>query len=321
MILIISSNSDQTTLQVIEYLEKWKYNYLFLHETNRVTGITIEFPTVCLTINKKQNVELSCIKSFWYRRVDIHCDFDSTRKEKLHPAIADYLYEEWNILKGYLYTILSKKRTLGSFHTVHNVNKLSNLLHAKEQGLKVPKTLITSSKKELLRFYEENKHRGIITKNISENFGTRVDDNLVYQMGTTLVERYHIESLSENIYPILVQENIKKAYELRVFFLQEKFYSMAIFSQGNTKTETDFRNYDQEKPNRMVPYILPHVIKQKLRAYIKDIGLDTGSIDMIVSLDGGYYFLEVNPIGQFGWLSSVCNYNLEKKVAQYLAYE
>jgi hypothetical protein len=33
---------------------------------------------------------------------------------------------------------------------------------------------------------------------------------------------------------------------------------------------------------------------------------------------GEYVFLEVNPIGQFGMVSAPCNYNLEKKIAQYL---
>ena len=51
---------------------------------------------------------------------------------------------------------------------------------------------------------------------------------------------------------------------------------------------------------------------------MKHIGLNTGSIDMIKSVDGNYYFLEVNPSGQFGMTSFPCNYNLHEKVADYL---
>jgi glutathione synthase/RimK-type ligase-like ATP-grasp enzyme len=47
--------------------------------------------------------------------------------------------------------------------------------------------------------------------------------------------------------------------------------------------------------------------------------LNTGSVDLIFSEeDNKYYFLEVNPMGQFGMVSKPCNYYLEKEMAQYL---
>lgn len=44
----------------------------------------------------------------------------------------------------------------------------------------------------------------------------------------------------------------------------------------------------------------------------------TGSIDIVVDKLDVYYFLEVNPIGQFKQVSSPCNYNLEEKIAKFL---
>ena len=51
---------------------------------------------------------------------------------------------------------------------------------------------------------------------------------------------------------------------------------------------------------------------------MKSLDLKTGSIDMILTPEGDYYFLEVNPVGQFSMTSSPCNYNLEKRIAEYL---
>ena len=51
---------------------------------------------------------------------------------------------------------------------------------------------------------------------------------------------------------------------------------------------------------------------------MKKSNLDTGSIDIVVTKKEEYVFLEVNPVGQFGWVSSNCNYYLEEKVANYL---
>lgn len=48
------------------------------------------------------------------------------------------------------------------------------------------------------------------------------------------------------------------------------------------------------------------------------ISLETGSIDLILTKDGLFIFLEVNPVGQFGMTSYPCNYYLEKLIAMEL---
>ncbi len=93
---------------------------------------------------------------------------------------------------------------------------------------------------------------------------------------------------------------------------------MGIFSQNNSKTKEDFRNYDQNLPNRNVPIKLPLDIEGKLKKLMKKLNLNSGSIDLIYTIDNKYVFLEVNPVGQFGMVSFPCNYNLEKKIAEFL---
>ena len=100
--------------------------------------------------------------------------------------------------------------------------------------------------------------------------------------------------------------------------LGEAFFSMAIFSQSNSKTKIDFREYDNEIPNRCVPYILPKYIEKLLLKFSKKVGLNSGSFDLIKTVDDNYVFLEVNPAGQFGMVSYPCNYFLEEKIANHL---
>ena len=96
---------------------------------------------------------------------------------------------------------------------------------------------------------------------------------------------------------------------------------MAIFSQKDNKTQEDFRNYNRTKPNRFVPYVLPDNICKSIIKLMKKMNLKTGSIDLIKSAnDNKYYFLEINPSGQFGMVSKPCNYYLEKKMAEYLVH-
>jgi glutathione synthase/RimK-type ligase-like ATP-grasp enzyme len=99
---------------------------------------------------------------------------------------------------------------------------------------------------------------------------------------------------------------------------------MAIFSQKNKKTKIDFRNYDDELPNRNVPYQLPKSVEGKLIQMLDFLDYTTGSIDLIKTKSGDYVFLEINPVGQFGMVSYPCNYYLEEKIAIHLstlAYE
>lgn len=40
--------------------------------------------------------------------------------------------------------------------------------------------------------------------------------------------------------------------------------------------------------------------------------------NIVVDEKGDYYFLEVNPVGQYGMVEFPCNYKLNEKIAKYL---
>jgi glutathione synthase/RimK-type ligase-like ATP-grasp enzyme len=48
---------------------------------------------------------------------------------------------------------------------------------------------------------------------------------------------------------------------------------------------------------------------------MSQLEMTTGSIDLIVDNDETYYFLEVNPVGQFGFISNWCNAIIEREIA------
>ena len=135
---------------------------------------------------------------------------------------------------------------------------------------------------------------------------------------TELLSKNRKKYIPDTFPPSFFQKCIEKEYEIRTFFIENDYYSMAIFSQNDEQTKIDFRNYNESKPNKFIPYILPEDIKSKLIELMKCINLNCGSIDLIVGKDGNYYFLEVNPVGQYDMVSVPCNYNLHKKIAEYL---
>ncbi|WP_052308788.1 hypothetical protein [Runella slithyformis] len=176
-------------------------------------------------------------------------------------------------------------------------------------------TIVTTNKNDLLLFKKEA--GTIITKPIVD---TRFfyHKKRTYALYTSTMSDLDIENLPNLFLPTLFQEYVEKKYEIRTFMLGETFFSMAIFSQNNNKTKVDFREYDNEAPNRNVPYILPKYIEKLLLKFSKKVGLNSGSFDLIKTIDDNYVFLEVNPAGQFGMVSYPCNYFLEEKIANYL---
>jgi hypothetical protein len=122
-------------------------------------------------------------------------------------------------------------------------------------------------------------------------------------------------SVPGNLLQTLVQGEIKKDFEIRTFYIDGQFFSMAIFSQKDPETKADFRKYNYTHPNRYVPYILDKSIEQKLIILLQYLDINTGSLDLIFTPEGQIVLLEINPCGQFGMMSKPCNYPLEEIVA------
>lgn len=199
------------------------------------------------------------------------------------------------------------------------VYKYHQLDVAESVGLKIPKTLTTNLKSELKNFILENKR--VITKSISDptSFYSYVEGSpQVSMMRTIEVDSEVLKNVKDTFFPSLFQELINKKIELRVFYLDRKFYSMAIFSQLDEQTTIDFRNYNDETPNRTVPFKLPLEIKEKLQKFIDHFNFTTGSFDLIYTDKNEFVFLEINQVGQFGMTSFPTNYDLEKILAKHL---
>lgn len=194
-------------------------------------------------------------------------------------------------------------------------NKLLVLERAAAAGLDVPATLVTTRRAELRDFAAA--HGPLISKAIGEAASFFLD-GAYHSLHTLAVEPADVESLPESFAPSLFQERLDKRYELRVFYLAGECHAMAIFSQRDPQTQIDFRRYNHAHPNRNVPYRLRPETAASIDALMRDLGLETGSLDLVRTTGGRTVFLEVNPVGQFSMVSRPCNYQLERKVAEVL---
>lgn len=311
-ILIASIEEDQSTSDVVDWLLKKQQKFVRLNSSKELNIKILKIDNNEISFNIKSDeriISKSDIKSFWYRKGVV-----KIKTSKLDDNLIKfkwYFDGEVDALKTFLIHELDKIAPVNKLYN-SNVNKLVQLAVASKCKLNIPETIITSDKASVQSFIQ---NKPIITKSIQLPFIYADNKNI----NSLLTSEYNLNDLkksSQTFFYTKFQTNIIKKLELRIFYLDRKFYSMAIFSQTNSKTKIDFRNYDTKRPNRCVPFTLNDEIKNKLHKLMKRLDLASGSIDMLVDEKNNYYFLEVNPVGQFGMVSIPCNYYLEKKVAE-----
>jgi ATP-GRASP peptide maturase of grasp-with-spasm system len=251
----------------------------------------------------------------WYRRGGLAVpELSGFTDAELEREVKAHLKGELQAVRTSFYDTLGHAYWL-SHPDQRDLNKTAQLRVAARYGLRVPETLVTGDRETLLRFVAD--HPAAIVKSAGSGRFFRTGETSFGPYTATLTTA-HIESLAEQAFPVLVQEAVPKAYEIRTFFLAGRCYSMAIFSQADPQTRVDFRRYNMERPNRTVPYALPSAVEASICDTMDALGLETGSLDLIRRPDGDFVFLEVNPVGQFGMVSGPCHYRLERRIAEFL---
>ncbi|GCC50895.1 grasp-with-spasm system ATP-grasp peptide maturase [Chryseotalea sanaruensis] len=315
MILIFSEEQDFSTCEVIDWLNYYEVSWIRLND-NQIENLIIiqnlnqtKF-TIDLTDHK---FNYNQIRAYWYRRGNLKYKIKNTKG--IDQSVLTYLETEWNSIRTFIYNFIFENLPgIGNPKILDDLNKIIILERAKSVGLFVPSTMITSKKFELINFY--NSKGSIITKGVHRTIELNLNEATYSSLAEELLEQ-DIDNISDTFFPSLFQEKIDKEYEIRSFYLNGSFYSMAMFSQLNKETLTDFRS-PSIKPLRSVPYSIPNNIQNRLGKLMKSLKLNSGSIDLVVDKKGDFYFLEINPIGQYDNLSKKCNYHLDRKIAEHL---
>ncbi|HEY8970937.1 MAG TPA: grasp-with-spasm system ATP-grasp peptide maturase [Puia sp.] len=326
MIIILSRQDDGNTHLVIEWLISLGKNFIRINsddERTRLARINVAAKELIVEQNGTK-FNLSDATSVWYRRRGLSIKSVQLGKEFYEKEVfptspghhRKHMTDEMTEVLDFISFSLDEKcRVLGK-HNSYAVNKLKVLEMAAKVGLKTPETFIITTKDDLTELMDKS-GKGFITKAISNGVYLFTDTQAYYSY-TEKLTKASLNKIRKRFFPSLVQVEIRKKFELRVFFLDNELYTMAIFSQKDEKTKVDFRKYNNSKPNRTVPFRVPGDIAAKIRLLMASLGLNTGSLDFIVDENDEFIFLEVNPVGQITMTSLPCNYYLEKKIAQYL---
>lgn len=317
-VLIITHTKDNTSVdKVIDFInasggEAIRFNVdRYPMEYSLTTAFTNNTWQVILT-HGAEKYHLNDVSAVWYRRsFNLGSGLkDVLPKEYLGPTMREVQYTLFGMLEGlpcFQIARYSEYRRLDS--------KEEQLRTAVKHGLRIPATCISNSPEQVKVFVEQQ--RPVVGK-MQSSFAVYKGEQ-EHVVFTNEITDAHLQELGSLQYcPMTFQQKLEKKLELRVTIVGKAVFAFSIDSQKMANSKVDWRKEGAAMVEDWKPYELPQEIQSKLLAFMSEYKLNYGAMDIIVTPDNEYYFLEVNAAGEYFWLDVLCNYEISKQIAAVL---
>lgn len=297
-ILIITNDHDEHADAVIRELSKRHVPVLRFHPE--------EFPHACSVSLEVQDgriegeieiadrrVALDDICAAWYRRA--RNLFEGRRLSLTAETLDNYVRAQSTAT---LTALCESLQTLwvGHPHKLRRAEvKALQLVKASEAGLQTPHTLISNAPAQVKAFVDglgerECALKPLIALGVTDEQGYRLP------LTTTLPPGQSLASAAAA--PTIFQPYVEKAFELRCVVIGDRVFCAKMDSQASETTRKDWRAGEPEHE----VYVLPAQVEASIRRLMASFELNFASLDMIVTPEGEFIFLELNPNGQWLWL-------------------
>ena len=174
-------------------------------------------------------------------------------------------------------------------------SKPYQLFTAAKCGFKVPATLATNDVDRIHEGFPES----LVLKSLDTVLLRDGEDCLFTY--TTIVSGQELTELDVRTVPLLVQIVLKDKIDLRVTVVGDNIFAVRILAQGRG-IFGDWRTIPKENLE-YEDVVLDDVTAQSCLQLTRDMGLVFAAIDLLET-PSGIYFIEVNPTGEWGWLST-----------------
>lgn len=176
-------------------------------------------------------------------------------------------------------------------------NKISQTLASERVGITVPEHVVTN---------DPDRARAFITSGptvykplLHPAFSLEAGDTSMRTSATILLEQQHLDHLDGVRYsPALFQRWIPKHREYRVTIVGRKCFAAEIDPNATEGAGVDWREAKLDDL-AIGPADLDPALVGRLLDLVSSFGLLYAAIDLILGQDGRFYFLDLNPSGQF----------------------
>jgi putative peptide maturation system protein len=196
--------------------------------------------------------------------------------------------------------------------------KALQLQVAADLGFEIPPTLMTNNAEDFLGFYR--RYNGAVVSKTVHNRLLPVDRPEGYDayVLTDLVANRDLVDVNAVRYcPVTVQPYIEKRLELRVTVVGDRVFPVEIDSQWTNHTRHDWRRGDHHHA-RYAVHKLPPDVERRCVELVARLGLRFGAIDLILTPDERYIFLENNPNGAWRWMERTTGLKISTAICDLL---
>lgn len=311
MILIISSQNDDHASTVLAELTRigTEARILDLSSFPQRTHLTMFYDkfgrNFHMLIPDQVELPLEDCRVIWWRRPQpfvLHSDITQ-------DSYCRFAYNEIHEAFSGLW------QSLNAFWVNHPTrddvasHKAYQLRVAQEIGFNIPTTLITSDPDQARRFIASQGWNRTVYKSFLATQEEWRETRLLKPEELDLID-------SVRYAPVIFQEYVPAKIDLRITMVGEQIFAAAIHSQ-----ETGYKvDYRMELSSALIePFQLPKDIEQKLHNYMTALGLVYSAIDMRLTPEGYYVFLEINTSGQWLFIEERTKQPITMKFASLLA--
>lgn len=291
MILIISFPDNDHVSRVTQHLRS-DYEVLDLATIPARTRINARCgPTadaLYIDLESGRRIDLDRVGAVWSRRI---------RGFELDPAVTDdtarlFAHSETTeAVQGFAHAMSCYWMNPPAADEMA-LRKVTQHRIATRLGMRIPETLVTNDPDEARAFIEAYSATGVIRKAFR---------NIPQAPRETLKIGPAEMALLDTIRfaPVILQEYIPVALDLRVTVVDEEIFATSFRSEA--RYEVDYRPGVGTAEVR--PYDLPDDETAKLRQLMAAFGLKFGAVDYRVTPEGEHVFFEVNPAGEYLFVS------------------
>jgi len=194
-------------------------------------------------------------------------------------------------------------------------NKQRQLRLAARAGLRVPRTLVTNDPAAARQFFAETDGETVAKLLRPLTVSMDATQSFVYTSRVRAEDLAGADALRHS--PMVFQELIPKARELRIAYVAGEVFAGALDASGTSRGEIDWRRAAPDECSWQQAQV-PAQVVSGLRTLMSELGLVFGAVDLICTPAGEHVFLEVNPSGEWGMLERDLGLPISEAIAEAL---
>jgi len=303
--LVISSSIDFSTDLVCYQLSQNNKRYYRLNRDEFLKhkiSIDVAKKTMTILIDGIQyTVYFDKLKGIYYRSPT----FLRTQPKSCLTVNEQLMRNQWSAFLRNLIVFNKCKWINNPVDTYRAENKIFQLQVAEESGIKIPMTFVTNYVD-----FDINRDKKYVIKSIDTALFYDFENNKEMFTYSNVVSGYELLESNLTSAPVIVQEFLDPKIDCRVTFIDGKLFPIQI-TKNQQGIVGDWRLKKEEL--EYIPFILPKKIEESLIRIMNKLHLLFGGIDLAIVNDK-YYFIEVNPTGEWGWLEDKNEMKISKAI-------